>query len=78
MTGIKDCVAVIDGSGNKTKISKRLILCNLKEAYALFKSEFPNIEVGFSKFAELRPKHCDLAWSSGTHAVCACVQDTKM
>ena len=26
----------------------------------------------FSKFAELRPKHCILAGASGTHSVCVC------
>ena len=31
-----------------------------------------NPEIGFSRFASLRPKHCVLAGSSGTHAVCVC------
>lgn len=30
------------------------------------------IKIGFSKFAELRPKHCVLAGSSGTYTVCVC------
>jgi len=29
-------------------------------------------KIGFSKFADLRPKHCVLAGASGTHAVCVC------
>lgn len=80
MPGMKDCVTVVDKSGNKTKTSKRLILCNLKEAYALFKDTFPCMQIGFSKFAELRPKHCVLAGSTGTHAVCVCTthQNVKL
>lgn len=72
MPGIKDCVTVTEPDGNKTKISKRLILCNLKEAYKHFKDNFSNIKLGFSKFAELRPKQCILAGQSGTHSVCVC------
>ena len=45
-----------------------------------FKSQFPNYKVGFSKFAELRPKHCVLAGASGTHSVCVCTihQNVKL
>ena len=36
--------------------------------------------MGFSKFAELRPKHCVLAGASGTHSVCVCTihQNVKL
>ena len=36
--------------------------------------------MGFSKFAELRPKHCTLAGASGTHTVCVCTihQNVKL
>ena len=36
--------------------------------------------VGFSKFADLCPKHCVLAGASGTHAVCVCTihQNVKL
>ena len=48
--------------------------------YSEFKSQFPNYKVGFSKFAELRPKHCVLAGASGTHSVCVCTihQNVKL
>ncbi|CAH0558681.1 unnamed protein product [Brassicogethes aeneus] len=72
MPGMKDCVTVTKPDGSKTKISKKLILCNLKEAYKHFKDKFPDIKIGFSKFAELRPKQCILAGQSGTHSVCLC------
>ena len=39
--------------------------------YSEFKQRFTDIKVGFSKFAELRPKHCVLTGSNGT-PVCVC------
>ena len=52
----------------------------MREAFEEFKSKFPNHKVGFSKFAELRPKHCVLAGVSGTHTVCVCTihQNVKL
>ena len=55
--GIKDQVTVWDDDGNKTKLRKYYLLMHVKEVYALFKSEHPDIKIGFSKFAELRPKN---------------------
>jgi hypothetical protein len=31
------------------------------------------VSIGFSKFAELHPKHCILAGARGTYTVCVCV-----
>ena len=80
MPGKKDCVTVKGENGDKTVISKRLVLCNLKEAYKIFKDKFHELKIGFSKFAELRPKHCILAGHSGTHSVCVCTthQNVKL
>lgn len=72
MPGKRDCISVKDENGSKTAVQKRLILCNLKEAYVIFKEKYPQIKIGFSKFAELRPKHCILVGKSGTHSVCVC------
>jgi len=57
-----------------------LILSNLKEVYQQFKKNYPIEKIGFSKFAELCPRHCVLARSSGTHAVCLCTihQNVKL
>jgi hypothetical protein len=33
---------------------KQLFLCNLNDAYSLFKQQYPNVKVGFSKFCEIR------------------------
>ena len=69
---MKDCISVRTENGEKIKLSKRLILCNLMEAYRSFKEKFPNMKVSFSKFAELKPKYCILAGQNGTHTVCVC------
>lgn len=79
MPGKKDYVSVLD-NGERKQIQKQLVLCNLKEAHHTFKEKYPNIKVGFSKFAELRPRQCILAGAAGTHSVCVCTicQNTKL
>lgn len=49
-------------------------------AYATFKKLHEDCNIGFSKFAQLRPKWCVLAGSSGTHSVCVCLthQNVKL
>lgn len=80
LPGIKDFVLVKKGDGKKEKIQKRLVYCNLRELYRLFKSEFPKHKTSFSKFAEYRPQECVLAGASGTHTVCVCIihQNVKL
>eukprot|EP00731_Ephydatia_muelleri_P017532 Em0010g630a len=68
MPGKKDFLSVRKADGEKEHRQKRLVLCNLKEAYHQFKTEHPDVKVGFSKFAELRPKECVLAGATGTHS----------
>ena len=65
MPGKKDFVSVKQGE-HRAHIQKRLVLSKLREVYQLFKDKFPTETVGFSKFADLRPKHCILAGASGT------------
>ena len=72
MAGKKDCVSVLV-DGEKKNIQKRRILTTLKEAHVQFKEENPDVKIGFSKFAEARPKHVVLPGGSGTHNVCVCV-----
>ena len=71
MPGMKDYVSV-NVDGQRQHVQKRLVLCNLKESFEQFKVTYPEHKIGFSKFAELRPKECILAGSSGTHSVCVC------
>jgi hypothetical protein len=63
--------------GMKEKIAgqqKRLILGNLSEVFSEFKKAYPNIQIGKSSFAALRPKWCVWPGASGTHTVCVCVK----
>eukprot|EP00731_Ephydatia_muelleri_P014605 Em0008g325a len=70
MPGKKDFLSVRNDTGEKEHRQKRLVLCNLTEAYRRFKALHPDIKVGFSKFAELRPKEeCVLAGATGTHSI---------
>lgn len=79
MPGKKDYVSMgKDTEGRPIHVQKRLILGNLREIYSLFKSKFPNIKIGFSKFVELRPKNCIIAGASGTHSVCVCTAHQNM
>ena len=68
LPGKKDCLSI----GKKQYVTKRLILCSLKELYELFKTKNPNLKIGFSKFASLRPKWCISVGPKGTHSVCVC------
>ena len=79
MPGKKDFVSV-KGEHGRAHVQKRLILSNLKELYQDFKQKYPKERIGFSKFAELRLKHCILAGASGTHSVCVCTinQNVKL
>ena len=71
MTGNKDFLSIME-NGERKHIQQRLVLSNLKEVYQLFSEKYPNIRIGFSKFAELRPKECVFAGASGTHCECVC------
>jgi len=76
MPGRKDFVSIRQGD-QCAHIQKRLIL---KEVYQQFKKNYPIEKIGFSKFAELCPRHCILAGASGTHPICVCTiyQNVKL
>ena len=69
MPGKKDFVSI----GRNIHKQKRLLLCNLKELYALLIAQYPAVKIGLSRFCSLRPKWCVTVGSSGTHSVCVCV-----
>jgi len=50
MPGRKDCISVLI-DGERQHVQKRLVLCNLKEAFQIFKDKNPELKVGLSKFA---------------------------
>ena len=66
--------------GTKEHHQKRLILCIIRKAYLQYKSTFPDDKIGFSKFAELRPKWCRTVGQSGSQNVCLCTyhQNVKL
>ena len=66
MPGKKDYISI----GRNMHKQKRLLLTNLKELYAIFKSKYPTRQIRFSKFCSLCPKWCVLSGSSGTHSIC--------
>ena len=78
MPGSKDFVSV--RKAGRVHVQKRLILSNLNDTHQLFKEKYPDKRIGFSKFADVRPKHCVLAGASGTHSVCVCTihQNVKL
>ena len=70
MPGRKDVVTVrIDGQ--KQKLQKKLMIMNVMEAYKLFRLENPEMEIGKSKFASLRPVNV-LPVSEKDQNVCCC------
>lgn len=80
MPGMKDYVSIRTDEGERIHVQKRLILSNLKELYTFFRSEYPEVQIGFSMFASLRPKNCVLAGAAGMHTVCVCAihQNVKL
>ena len=71
MPGSRDYVTV-KMNGKCERKQKRLLYSSLKEIYLGYKEEFPDRNIGFSSFAALRPKHCKLLGSSGSHNICVC------
>lgn len=60
MPGMKDVVSVKNDEG-RDLIQKRLLLSDLRPLYDIYSKCYPNCPVSFSKFVQLRPKHCILA-----------------
>jgi len=79
LPGMKDTKCIKE-DGKSKFVQKRLVLYTLRELYLKFKESNTDIKIGFSKFAEFRPKNCVLAGASGTHNVCVCVhhQNVKL
>jgi hypothetical protein len=57
-------------SGDKVQKQKRLVLCNLKEAYIKLKETHADILLSCSEFSKLRTKWSILAGAHGTHHLC--------
>ena len=76
----KERLCFSQARGKTRTLPKEASSGQFERVYQLFKDKFPTHTIGFSKFAELRPKHCVLAGVSGTHAVCVCTihQNVKL
>lgn len=70
--GKKEFLSRRNDEGVRVQHQKRLLLGNLRELYRRFKEIHPDVSIGFSSFAELRPDYCVLAGSGRTHTVCVC------
>lgn len=71
MPGKKNVISVRTNE-SRCLIQKRLLLLDLRGLYQTYKESHSDFPVSFSKFAQLRPKHCVLAGASGTHSICVC------
>lgn len=72
LPGKKDVKSVLNRETNKrTLLQKRLLMYNLKDAFQLFKIDHPNIEIGLSKFCELRPSEVETVGCKDQQ-VCCC------
>lgn len=77
MPGKADTVAIWDKDGKKTIHQKRHLLFTIGEAYELLKQDHPEVTIGKSKFASLRPPFVLLS-SSLPHNVCGCKYHQNM
>lgn len=72
LPGKKDVKSIKNLETNKrVLLQKRLLMYNLKDAFNLFKIDNPEIEIGLSKFCELRPLEVELVGSKDQQ-VCCC------
>ena len=57
MPGKADVISVKSDDGTRTSHQKRHMIMTIAKTFEAFKSDHPDIKVGKSKFAELRPKY---------------------
>ena len=69
--GRKDVVAVRDSDGAKRKMQVRHLTSSINEVYGMFINIHPDVKIGKSTFANLRPKHVLLS-SKIPQNVCLC------
>ena len=70
--GKRDVVTVRGPNGEKEKVQKRHLYLSIKEAFSLFQEENPDVKIGSSKFAELRPQNVLLSSQTPSN-VCTCI-----
>lgn len=72
MSCLKYCIYVKQGNGKWEHVQKILLLGNLIKVYYSFQKDYEHVKIGLTKFMRLRPPHCVLTGTSGTHNVCVC------
>ena len=77
MPGKQSVITIWDENGDKHKEQLRILTMTIGEAYSLFVDENPNVTIGKSKFAELRPKEVVLS-SKMPCNVCGCIYHENM
>ena len=70
---MKDFLSVKNDGGTRSHIQKRLLLYSLNESHTQFTSEHEGLNISISEFTKLRPRHCVLPRSSGSHNLCVCM-----
>ena len=74
LPGAKDTVKVKKPDGTTEVLQKKLLLLNVKEAHEVFKKENPTVEIGMTKFYEMKPKNIEHAGKSpGSMITCVCI-----
>jgi hypothetical protein len=68
--GRKDYITIKTGK-EKGKVQKRHLYVTVAEVHQLFITEFPNLKIGLSSMARLRPAHVRLSSETPTN-VCVC------
>ncbi|KAK3931753.1 Protein CapI [Frankliniella fusca] len=61
-------------NGAKVRKQKKILMSNLDVLFQLFKDRHPDVSIGRSRFAQLRPRHCVYVGTAGTENVCVCEQ----
>lgn len=67
---LNDVITVFEGN-QKKKVSVKHLMYSVKETYAMFMKEHPEVKVGLSKFFDLKPENIR-SFTKMPHNVCVC------
>jgi hypothetical protein len=70
LPGRKDYITVVK-NGRKERVQKKILMTTVMEAFQQFKLMNPDVKIGKSKFANLRPKNV-VPITEKDHTVCCC------
>lgn len=75
--GRRDCVFKRNAEGKRVEIQSRLVLVNLREAFAMFKEAHPDVKIGFSKFCAFDQSSALLSAQPMESTMFVCVNITR-